>query len=400
MNAQAWIERAEKVVMNTYTRTPVVFVRGQGPFLWDVAGRRYLDFVAGIAVCNLGHAHPAVARAVAEQSTRLVHTSNLYYTTPMIELAEKLTESCFADRVFFCNSGAEANEGAIKLVRKHFKAKGQGQRYKIITMLGSFHGRTLATLTATGQEKVKDGFDPLPVGFVHAPFNDLEALAAAIDEHTAAVMMEPILGEGGVVFPEEGYLSGVRRLCDQKGLLLVFDEIQTGLGRVGRLFAHQEFEVEPDVMTLAKGLANGLPMGAVLAREDVAQALAPGSHATTFGGTPLVAQAALAVWGELTREGFLEAVKSTGEHFLKRLQGLVSGHAAADSVRGKGLMLALVLNRPGAPVAAAMLEQGFLINCTQDKILRFLPPLIVTKAQVDALVDALDECLGRAEAGA
>jgi len=393
MTSQDWMERADKVLMQTYARTPVVFERGRGAELWDAEGRAYLDFVAGIAVCNLGHAHPQVAQAVADQALRLVHTSNLYYTLPMIELAEELISACFADRVFFCNSGAEANEGAIKLARKYFKDRGQPQRFKVITMLGSFHGRTLATLTATGQDKIKQGFEPLPQGFGHVPFNDLEALDKALDDQTAAVLVEPVLGEGGVVLPQPGYLAGVKSLCRQRGILLIFDEIQTGLGRTGHLFAHQAEGVSPDVMTLAKGLANGLPLGALLATEEAAQALSPGSHATTFGAGPLVTAAAGAVWQELTAPGFLDQVRDTGDFFLDRLKSLAAKHGCADSARGWGLMLALVLNRPGAEVVDQCRERGFIINCTQDSVLRFVPPLVVTKSQIDQLIRTLDEIL-------
>ena len=393
MSTKGWMERAEKVLMKTYARTPVVFERGEGVWLWDAEGKRYLDLVAGIAVCNLGHAHPAVTRAAADQAARLVHVSNLYYTTPMIELAEELVQSSFAHRVFFCNSGAEANEGAIKLARKHFKDQGRPERFKIITMLGSFHGRTLACLTATGQDKIKKGFEPLPEGFDYAPFNDLTTLALKADESTAAVMLEPVLGEGGVISPEPGFLKGVRQLCDERGILLILDEIQTGLGRTGDLFAHQAEGIEPDVMTLAKGLANGLPMGAILATDEAAAAFSPGSHATTFGGTPLVAAAALAAWRTLRQPGFLAGVKEVGEHFKARLQELGRSHPAVTEVRGRGLMLGLVLDRPGAGAMEALRKRGFLVNVTQDKILRFVPPLIITRDQVDGFIQVLDEIL-------
>ncbi len=393
MSGKEWMERADKALMTTYARTPVVFVKGEGARLWDVEGKEYLDFVAGIAVCNLGHAHPAVAEAVGRQAEKLVHVSNLYYTQPMIELAERLTAASFADRVFFCNSGAEANEGAIKLARRYFDHNDQPERYKIITVQGSFHGRTMAALTATGQDKIKAGFDPLVPGFTHVPYNDLAVMAAAVDDETAAIMIEPVLGEGGVVFPDEGYLKGVRKLCDEKGLLLIYDEIQTGLGRTGHLFAHQREGALPDIMTLAKGLANGLPMGALLATERVAAAFTPGSHATTFGGTPLVAAAANAVWDELARSGFLDRVQETGRYFLERLDGLVESHDSALEARGRGLMLALALNKPAAGVVKELLERGFVVNSTQDTILRFVPPLIIDPEMIDRLIEALDELL-------
>lgn len=394
MTTQHWMERADKALMTTYLRTPVAFERGRGSRLWDVEGKSYLDFVAGIAVCNLGHAHPAVTEAVCAQAGKLVHTSNLYYTLPMIELAEGLVERSFADRAFFCNSGAEANEGAIKLARKYFHDAGQPEKFKVITMLGSFHGRTLACLTATGQDKVKHGFAPLPEGFGYVPFNDLDALEEAIDETTAAVMVEPIMGEGGVVIPDRGYLAGVRELCNEKRILLIYDEIQTGLGRTGNIFAHEHEGVIPDVMTLAKGLANGLPMGAVLATEEAARAFTPGSHATTFGATPLVSAAGLAVWKELTRPGFMARVRDTGSYFLGKLDDLKRKHDCVEEAFGRGLMLALRLSRPGAEVVKRCFEAGFLINCTQDTILRFVPPLVIEEAEIDSLIEELDTILG------
>jgi len=395
MATENWIERADKVLMQTYSRAPVVFVRGEGVHLFDERGKRYVDFLAGIAVCNLGHAHPKVAQAVAGQAGKLVHVCNLFYTQPMIELAERLVAGSFAERVFLCNSGAEANEGAMKLIRKYQKMKGRPERYKIITMKGSFHGRTMAALTATGQDKIKQGFEPLPNGYVHVPFNDLEALAGAVDEATAAIMLEPVLGEGGVVFPEPGFLQGIRRLCSERGLLLILDEIQTGLGRTGSLFAHQAEGVSPDMMTLAKGLANGLPAGAILATEEVAQAFTPGSHGTTFGGTPLVAAAAVATWDELTRPGFMEQVQRTGAYFLDKLEALARAHASAVTVRGRGLMLALALKAPAAGLVRDLLELGFVVNCTQETILRFLPPLIIEPVHIDSLCQALDGLLAK-----
>ena len=319
---QETITRANDVLMNTYARTPVVFTKGKGSTLWDAEGKEYTDFVAGIAVCNLGHAHPGVAEAVRDQVGKLVHVSNLYYTEPMVRLAELITANSFADRVFFCNSGAEANEGAIKLARKYFKVKGQDDRCEIITMEKSFHGRTLATLTATGQDKIKEGFAPLPAGFKYAPFNDLAAVEALIDDKTAAIMVEPVQGEGGVVIADKSFLQGLRQICNQKGILLIFDEVQVGLGRLGSLFGYQKFEAVPDIMTLAKGLANGLPMGAVTAYGSVAAAFTPGSHATTFGAGPVISSAGVVVLETLTGDGFLERVEQTSAHFIARLKEL------------------------------------------------------------------------------
>ena len=384
------IERAERVIATTYGRFPIVLTQGEGCRLHDSEGRTYTDFVAGIAVCNLGHAHPAVSEAVADQARRLVHVSNLYYTRPQIALAEWLVEHSFADRVFFCNSGAEANEAAIKLARKYFKDRGSPERFRIITMEGSFHGRTMATLSATGQAKIHKGFEPLVDGFDTVPFNDLEAVRDAITGETCAVMLEPIQGEGGVRCADPGYLEGLRRLCDQEGLLLVFDEVQTGMGRTGKLFAYEHFAMTPDIMTLAKALANGLPMGAMLAKEGVAASFTPGSHASTFGGTPLVAAAAFRVVKVLLEEGILRNCERVGEYFKARLLDLKSRYAFIKEVRGKGLLLGLDLACDGVSIVKACMERGFLINCTQEHILRFIPPLIVQEAEIDALIGCLD----------
>ena len=375
---------------STYSRFPIVLVEGKGCKLKDVDGRAYTDFVAGIAVCNLGHAHDGIAQAVSAQARRLVHVSNLYYSEPQIELAQWLVEHSFADRVFFCNSGAEANEAAIKLARKYFKGRGAPNRFRIITMDGSFHGRTMATLAATGQAKIRQGFEPLLEGFDTVPFNNLQAVRDAMTEETCGVMVEPIQGEGGVQCPAEGYLEGLRALCDQEGVLLIFDEVQTGMGRTGRLFGYEHFRVTPDIMTLAKALANGLPMGAMAAREEVAKAFAPGSHASTFGGTPLVATAALTTVKTLMDEGVLENCERVGRYFRERLRGLQSKYPFIREVRGKGLLIGLDLTRDGMPVVKACLARGFLINCTQGHILRFIPPLIIQEQDVDALVSCLD----------
>jgi acetylornithine/N-succinyldiaminopimelate aminotransferase len=384
------IERADRVITTTYGRFPIVLTHGEGCRLYDSKGHTYTDFVAGIAVCNLGHAHPAVSEAVADQARRLVHVSNLYYTMPQIALAEWLVEHSFADRVFFCNSGAEANEAAIKLARKYFKDRGSPERFRIITMEGSFHGRTMATLSATGQAKIHKGFEPLVEGFDTVPFNDLEAVQDAITGETCAVMLEPIQGEGGVRCAASGYLEGLRRLCDQEGLLLVFDEVQTGMGRTGKLFAYEHFAMTPDIMTLAKALANGLPMGAMLAKEGVAASFTPGSHASTFGGTPLVAAAAFRVVKILLEEGVLRNCERVGEYFKARLLDLKSRYAFIKEVRGKGLLLGLDLACDGVSIVKACMERGFLINCTQEHILRFIPPLIVQEGEIDALIGCLD----------
>jgi len=391
------VEQAEQVIARTYKRFPVVLAKGSGCTLYDTEGRSYTDFVAGIAVCNLGHSHEGVVKAVSNQAQTLTHVSNLYYTIPQVELAAWLVQQSFADRVFFCNSGAEANEAAIKLARKYYNERGESNRFRIITMENSFHGRTMATLSATGQDKIKKGFDPVLEGFDYVPFNDMNALQSKIDSHTCAVMLEPIQGEGGVRCPDAGYLKAVRQICDDRGVLLIFDEIQTGMGRSGRLFAYEHFEVEPDIMTLAKALANGLPIGAMLAREQVAEAFGPGAHATTFGGTPLVTAAALEVCKTLVQGSVISQGRETGAYFKEKLLWLKERHDVVADIRGLGLLLGIKLAVNGESLVNQCLQRGFLINCIQENILRFVPPLIVKKEEIDALIDCLDELFEKLE---
>jgi acetylornithine/N-succinyldiaminopimelate aminotransferase len=388
-----WIKRSNKVVMNTYGRQPLVLVKGEGCRVWDDEGREYLDFLAGLAVCNLGHAHPEIAKAAAAQLTQLVHVSNIYYTTPMVELAETLVQLSFADRVFFANSGAEVNEGAIKLVRRYSRERFGAGRHRIICMENSFHGRTLGALSATGQSKFWQGFDPLLPGFSFVPFNDLDAVAKAVDDTVCAVMLEPVQGEGGVNLPSADYLKGLRQLCDDKGLLLIMDEIQAGLGRTGKLFAYENFGITPDVMTLAKGLANGLPMGALLATEDVASAFVPGTHASTFGAGPVVAAAAKTTVSLLSRPEFLAGVRDLGEFLRAKLADFQTQFPIVKEVRGLGLMWGIELTQEGADVVTACRERGLLINCTQGNVIRLLPPLVVTPQELDAGLDILGESL-------
>ncbi len=391
MSNNNWKERSDKVVMNTYGRQPLVLVKGEGCRVWDDAGKEYLDFVSGLAVVNLGHAHPDIAKAVAAQLTQLVHVSNIYYTTPMVELAEALVRLSFADRVFFANSGAEVNEGAIKLVRRYSRERFGAGRHRIICMENSFHGRTLGALSATGQSKFWQGFDPLLPGFAFVPFNDLTAVANAVDDTVCAVMLEPIQGEGGVNLPSPDYFKGLRQLCDEKGLLLILDEIQTGLGRTGTLFAHENFGITPDVMTLAKGLANGLPMGALLATEDVAGAFVPGTHASTFGAGPVVAVAAKTALGLLSRPEFLAGVRERGALLREKLSDFQRRFSVVNEVRGLGLMWGLELAQEGTPVVAACRERGLLVNCTQGNVIRLLPPLVVTPRELDAALAILGD---------
>jgi acetylornithine aminotransferase len=377
----------------TYQRFPIVIARGQGCELFDDEEHRYIDFVAGIAVCNLGHAHPAIAKALARQAEKLWHVSNLYYTIPQIELAQWLVDHSFADRVFFCNSGAEANEAAIKLARKYYYDQGAKGRFRIVTMTQSFHGRTMGALSATGQDKIRKGFDPVLEGFDFVPFNDIEALRAKIGGDTCAVMLEPVQGEGGIRCPDSGYLKTVRDICDREDVLLIFDEVQTGMGRTGKLFAYEHFGVTPDIMTLAKALGNGLPIGAMLAKQKVAEAFGAGAHATTFGGTPLVTAAALEVVRTLTEEKIVEHCAKVGAYFKDRLLDLKSRHACIEDVRGLGLLLGLQLNQAGKPIVERCLVKGFLVNCVQETVLRFVPPLIISAVQIDRLVACLDEVL-------
>lgn len=378
-------------IFNTYARCPVVFVRGQGCSLWDENGKEYLDFLAGIAVCSLGHCHSEVTRAIVENAGKLVHVSNLFYTYPQAQLATELTRLSFADKVFFCNSGAEANEAAIKLARKYSRDHFGPGRFHIVTMKGSFHGRTLATLSATGQAKVHTGFEPLVEGFTFVDFNSIPAVEAAITGKTCAVMVEPVQGEGGLNFPKPGYFKELKDLCGRKKLLLIFDEVQSGMGRTGALFAHEHEGVSPDIMTMAKALANGLPMGAMLATNDVAQSFAPGNHASTFGGGPLVASAALATLKIISEPAFLERVRENGAYFLGRLGELKQRFSFVREARGRGLMIGLELSIPGSSIVQECLDRGVIINCTHDTVLRFVPPLIVGRKEIDRLMGVLED---------
>jgi acetylornithine/N-succinyldiaminopimelate aminotransferase len=384
------MEMADTYMFKTYGRFPVVLVKGEGCRVWDDNGKEYLDFVGGIAVCALGHSSPLVTQVLNEQSRQLVHVSNLYYTRPQVDLARLLVQNSFADRVFFCNSGAEANEAALKLARRYANERFGNDRYTVVSMTNSFHGRTMATLSATGQTKIQMGYDPLLTGFRFVPFNDIGALEKAVDGSVCAVMLEPIQGEGGVICPAPDYLKRVRDLCDDRGVLLIFDEVQVGMGRTGRLFAHEHYGVTPDIMTLAKALGNGLPIGAMLATESLSPLFGPGSHATTFGGTPLLTAVSRAVVTSLIEDGWIAHAGKVGAYFKERLEALGQKHHMVKDVRGLGLIVGMELNRPGAPVVTACLEEGFLINCAQEKVLRFVPPLIVREEEIDRLTAALD----------
>jgi len=385
----------DKYVADTYTRYPIALVRGKGARVWDADGKEYLDFLAGIAVNGLGHCHPAVVRAIERQAKKLLHVSNLYHIQPQAELARELCRHSFADRVFFCNSGAEANEAALKLARR-YGGEHLGGKYEILTAHNSFHGRTLATLAATGQEKVRAGYDPLPAGFRQIPFNDLGAAEAAIDEtKTVGILVEPIQGEGGINVADESYLRGLRELCDQRGLLLIFDEVQTGMGRTGKLFGYEHFAVQPDIMTLAKALGGGLPLGAMLAREGVAKSFGPGSHASTFGGNPLVCSAGLAVMKTLLQGGALRNCVRMGKILAQGLERLKERFSFARAIRGKGLILGLELEMEGAKIVEACMDEGLLLNCTAYKVLRFVPPLTITAKEIERGLAILEKVLAR-----
>ncbi len=391
------IQKTDNFVFQTYLRQGKAFVKGEGSFLWDEDGKKYTDFLAGIAVCGLGHCHPKITQAINKQASTLVHVSNLFYTMPQADLASKLCEKSFADRVFFANSGAEANEAAIKLARRYFQKKGDKIRFKIITMEQSFHGRTMATLSATGQKKIKEGFYPLLEGFSYVSFNDIEALKNEIDETVCGIMLEPVQGEGGIIPADPQFLKAVRELCNDKGILLIFDEIQCGMGRCGKLFAHELYGVTPDIMTLAKALGNGLPIGAMLATQDAAAGFDYGSHATTFGGTPLATAAALEVVNIISQETFLEQVREKGRYFKDKLVKLKEKHSKITDVRGEGLLLGMEIelekDKDAAFFVGKLMKKGFIINGIQDKILRFAPPLIIEEKDIDRLISALDSLL-------
>lgn len=389
---QHWQELEKKYYMRTFNRQPVVLVRGEGARVWDEHGRSYLDMVAGLAVNVLGHCHPAVVEAISRQAGQLIHTTNLYYTTPQLELAELLVENSCADRVFFANSGAEANEGAIKLARKwgHLNRNGA---YEIITATNSFHGRTLATLAATGQPKYHKPFAPMPNGFTSVEFNDLDALKAATGPKTCAVMLEVVQGESGVHIGDHDYLVGVRRWCDEQGLLLIFDEIQTGLGRTGRFLAFEHHGIEPDVYTLAKGLAGGVPIGAFLAKE-ACSVLAAGDHGSTFGGGPLACAAGVATVRTIFDQNLAARSAEIGKYCLERLQALQAKHDVIERVRGLGLMVAFDLKTETAPkLVSEALSRGLILNATGPKTIRMVPPLIIGKAEVDEAVATIDGLL-------
>ena len=387
-----WMELENKYYMNVVERVPLTIVRGQGARVWDEAGRKYLDFVGGWAVNSLGHCPPAVTKAISEQAQLLIQASNQFYTIPQIRLAELLVQNSCLDKVFFSSSGAEANEGAIKLARRY----GQlylGGAYEVITTLGSFHGRTLAMVAATGQAKFQKPYPPLPTGFVNVEYNNIDAIKSATTDKTCAVMLEPVQGEGGVNIPDDGYLPAIRAWCDQKGILLILDEIQTGVGRTGTLFAYEQYGVEPDIMTLAKGLASGVPIGAILAKERAA-VFAPGEHGSTYGGNPLACAAGYATVKYIIDNDIPGKVKAVGQHLIAGLESLKRKVPFITDVRGRGLLVAVEFSSDIAqPLVMACLERGLLVNRVKPNALRFMPPLIIGNKEVDEALGILDKAL-------
>ena len=386
MNTQELIKIEDDYFINTFTRQPVVLDHGEGVKVTDIDGNEYLDMFAGIAVNALGHNHPKLVKAIQEQAEKLIHISSIYYNEPALIYAKKLIEMTSFDRIFYANSGAEANEGAIKLAVKYTG------KSEVISTVESFHGRTVVTLAATGHEHYHEPFKAiLPKGFINVPYNDIEAIKEAITENTAAIIVEPIQGEGGINVPDIEYLKEIEKICHEKDIVFIVDEVQTGFGRCGTLFAHELFDVKPDIMTMAKGIGGGVPMGGILATEKVAGAFVPGDHGTTFGGGPLVCAAANAVLDTIIDENILDNVNEVGNYFISELKKLDKDIIA--DVRGKGLMVGIELTKPGAEYVDKLREAGFLINCTADKVLRFVPPLIITKEEIDEFVKALDEIL-------
>lgn len=388
MNTKELIEAEDKYFVNTFTRQPIVLDHGEGLEVWDIEGNHYWDFFAGIAVNCLGHKNPRVVEAISKQSEKLIHISNIYYNEPAIEFAKKLVDLTVFDRIFYTNSGAESNEGAIKLALKYTG------KSEIITTTNSFHGRTLLTVTATGQEKYKAPYAKnLPQGFIEVPYNDIEAIKEAITDETAAIMVEPIQGEGGVNVPDDDYLPQIEKLCRENGIVFIVDEVQTGFGRCGTLFAHEIYGVKPDIMSVAKGIAGGVPMGAFLASEEVAKGFEPGDHGTTFGGGPLVCATANAVLDEIVDKDLIENSREMGAYLTSKLVDLMDIHDVIKDVRGYGLLIGVELAVDGGKYVDIMREKGFLINCTAGNVLRFAPPLSVTKEEIDLLIKALNEAL-------
>ena len=392
MKKEDVLQNYNNYVVGSYTRSGIVFVKGKGSYLWDIDGKKYLDFFPGWGVSGLGHCHPAVVKAIKEQSEKLIHIANNHYHPWQGLLAKRLSELSFGGKAFFCNSGAEANEAAIKLTRLYGRNRG---RYKIISMENSFHGRTLATVTMTGQKKYSEPFEPLPAGFLSVPFNDFETLKSAVDEETAGVIIEPVQGEGGINVAEREYLKKVRALCDEKGIVLIFDEVQTGFGRTGEFFAYQNFGIVPDIMTLAKTLGGGFPVGAMLAKRELADLMVPGTHASTFGGSPLACASCLAVIETIEKEKLLKNVREMGEYLYQKLLYLKDKYPLITKVKGLGLMRAMELEGEGNWLVSLCAEDGLLINCTHGNVIRIMPAITVNKDEIDEGIEIIDRCLGQ-----
>ena len=382
----------DNYIMKTYKRVPLCLEKAKGVKVWDIDGKEYLDFFPGWAVSGIGHCHPMVSDAVSKQAKKLMHVSNNYYSEAQAQLAEAIIKNSFPGKVFFANSGAEANEAAVKLARLYGHDKG---RFEMITMTKSFHGRTLAMITATGQDKVKHGFEPLPVGFIHVPYSDIEAVKAAITDKTIAIMLEPVQCEGGINIPSVEYMKALRSICDEKDIVLIFDEVQTGMGRSGKIFAFKNFGVVPDVMTLAKALGGGLPIGACVAREKFQDVLTPGTHASTFGGSPIVCAAGLAVFAAIKKEKMIANANSMGAYLKKKLEVLKAKYNFIKEIRTMALIIGVELNIKGDSIYSECLKEGLLINCTQDTILRIMPPINVTRKEIDKAISILDKVFSK-----
>ncbi len=391
MKTKELIEKEKKYLFQTYSRPAMVLDKGQGMKVWDLEGKQYYDFIGGIAVNALGYSHPKLVQAMKKQAEKLIHCSNLFYSEPQIILAQMLVELSYGDKVFFGNSGAEVNEGAIKLAVKYFKEQNK-DKYKVIYMKNSFHGRTIATLAATGQYKYQKDYLPLLPKFKEAIFNDLESAKAAIDEEVAAVLVEPIQGEGGIKIATQEFIKGLRELCNKQGILLIFDEIQCGLGRTGKMFAYQHYGIEPDILTIAKSLGGGIPIGAFIAKDNIASSFKPGDHGTTFGGNPVACAMAIAFLKVLEEEDLIGKCQKKGEYFKDKLKVLKEKYPEKiEEIRGLGLMVGMELKEEGQEVVKKCLEEGVLINCAAKKVLRFLPPLIVEEKEIDYLIEVLDK---------
>jgi predicted acetylornithine/succinylornithine family transaminase len=384
---------ANKYLINNYGERMIALVRGEGAYVWDADGKKYLDFVAGIATNNVGHCHPNVVKAITEQAKTLIHVSNLYYIEPQVKLAKRLVELSFADKCFFCNSGAEANEAAIKVSRKYSKENVGEGKFEIITMHKSFHGRTMTTITATGQPKYHKGFEPLSPGFIYAEFNDLKDVKAKITDNTCAIMVEPIQVEGGINIPSDDYLTGLRNLCNEKNLLLIFDEVQTAMGRTGKFFGYETFGVEPDIITMAKALGGGVPIGCMATKSHIAESLTPGSHASTFGGNPLVCSAALASINTIVDDKLAENAQRMGKYLMQKLLSLKEKFSMIKDVRGRGLVIGVELGIEGKELVNQAIKSGLILNCIGTNVIRFVPPLIINESHVDEAMAIFEKVL-------